>query len=45
MSLELITDKLILSSLQESMALKQKLLKDDQYQSQVLALVLRWQKP
>jgi D-sedoheptulose 7-phosphate isomerase len=38
MSLELITDKLIIRSLQESVALKEQLLRDDQYQSQVLAL-------
>jgi len=38
MSLELITDKLIARSLQSSIAVKQQLLEDEQYQAQVLAL-------
>jgi D-sedoheptulose 7-phosphate isomerase len=38
MSLELITDKLIARSLQDSIALKQELLNDEQYQAQVLSL-------
>jgi len=38
MSLELIADKLITRSLQDSIAVKQQLLSDEQYQSQVLSL-------
>jgi D-sedoheptulose 7-phosphate isomerase len=38
MSLELITDNLVARSLQDSIAVKQQLLNDEQYQAQVIAL-------